>query len=74
MNCNELSSLISRNSDSIAFLVGNGIHHYVDAPISKGKMLFFESLGFKIIEVDIKTIYEDCVVANFKTLMTRKKL
>lgn len=28
MNCNELSTLISRNSDSIAFLVGNGIHNY----------------------------------------------
>jgi hypothetical protein len=28
MTCNELSSLIIQNRDSIAFLVGNGIHNY----------------------------------------------
>ena len=28
MTCNELSNLIIQNHDSIAFLVGNGIHNY----------------------------------------------
>ena len=28
MTCNELSNLIIQNRDSIAFLVGNGIHNY----------------------------------------------